>query len=40
MKILRALIEGLRKSAPDLRPVVLAWELENEVHFNLEQKAQ
>ena len=35
---IRALIEGLRKSAPDLLPVVLAWELENEVHFNLEQE--
>lgn len=35
---IRALIEGLRKSAPDMLPVVLAWELENEVHFNLEQE--
>lgn len=32
------LIEALRKSAPDLLPVVLAWELENEVHFNLDQE--
>jgi hypothetical protein len=35
---IRALIAGLRKSAPELVPVVLAWELENEVHFNLEQE--
>ena len=35
---IRALIEGLRKSAQDLLPVVLAWELENEVHFNLDQE--
>lgn len=33
-----ALIESLKKSAPDLLPVVLAWELENEVHFNLDQE--
>lgn len=33
-----ALIEALRKCAPDLLPVVLAWELENEVHFNLDQE--
>lgn len=35
---IRALIEGLRKTAPELLPVVLAWELENEVHFNLDQE--
>lgn len=33
-----ALIEALRKSAPDLLPVVLAWELENEVHFHLDHE--
>lgn len=35
---IRALIEALRKSAPELLPVVLAWEMENEVHFNLDQE--
>lgn len=35
---IRALINALRKSAPELLPVVLAWELENEVHFNLDQE--
>ncbi|MCX6876381.1 MAG: cellulase family glycosylhydrolase [Verrucomicrobia bacterium] len=35
---IRALIGGLRQSAPELLPVVLAWELENEVHFILDQE--
>lgn len=35
---IRTLIEALRKDCPDLLPVVLAWELENEVHFNLDQE--
>lgn len=33
-----ALLQSLKTSAPDLLPVVLAWELENEVHFNLDQE--
>ena len=33
-----ALLQSLKTSAPDLVPVVLAWELENEVHFNLDQE--
>lgn len=32
-----ALLQSVKTSAPDLLPVVLAWELENEVHFNLDQ---
>jgi hypothetical protein len=32
------LIEALRKSEPELLAVVLAWELENEVHFQLDQE--
>ncbi|MFN0074943.1 MAG: cellulase family glycosylhydrolase [Prosthecobacter sp.] len=32
------LIEALRKSTPELLAVVLAWELENEVHFKLDQE--
>ncbi len=35
---IRALIEALRNSAPELLPVVLAWELENEVHFYFDQE--
>jgi Cellulase (glycosyl hydrolase family 5) len=35
---IRALINGLRKTAPELPAVVLAWELENEVHFTLHQE--
>ena len=33
-----ALLQSLKTSAPDLMPVVLAWELESEVHFNLDQE--
>jgi hypothetical protein len=33
-----ALINALRKSAPELLPVVLAWELENEAHFRVDQE--
>ena len=33
-----ALLQSLKTSAPDLLPVVLAWELENEVHFKLDQE--
>lgn len=32
------LIAALQKSAPELLPVVLAWELENEAHFRLDQE--
>ena len=32
------LIDALRKSEPELLAVVLAWELENEVHFQLDQE--
>jgi Cellulase (glycosyl hydrolase family 5) len=33
-----SVIEALRKNAPELLAVVLAWELENEVHFRLDQE--
>jgi len=33
-----ALLQSLKTGAPELLPVVLAWELENEVHFNLDQE--
>jgi hypothetical protein len=35
---IRTVIEALRESAAELLPVVLAWELENEVHFYLDQE--
>jgi sialate O-acetylesterase len=35
---IRAVIEALHESTPELLPVVLAWELENEIHFNLDQE--
>jgi hypothetical protein len=35
---IRTLIEALRKSDPGLLAVILAWELENEVHFKLDQE--